>query len=119
MQLPPTGWHLDQKAPVQQKVVHLTVVLAAGKGPKATPLGLVAAGRQDDAHHGDLLQVFPGVTLAAREIGRHRPGDVSMAQRQIIGRCIGMVGAMGAAPVGGRRCRFGVACRRQNQPRQR
>ncbi len=118
MQLPPAGRHLDQKAPVPQKVVHLTVGIAAGKGPKATPLQHVAAGGQDDAHHGDLLQVFPGVTLAAREVGRHRSGDVSMAQRQIIGRCIGMVGAMGAAPVGGCpcRCRSDLVCQMAAAP---
>jgi hypothetical protein len=31
MQLPPAGRHLDQKAPIAQEMVHLTVGVAAGK----------------------------------------------------------------------------------------
>jgi hypothetical protein len=34
VQLPPTGRHLDQKAPIPQKVMHLPVGITAGKGPK-------------------------------------------------------------------------------------
>jgi hypothetical protein len=81
LQLPPTGRHLDQKAPVPQDVVHLAVG--------------VAAGGQNDAQHRDLLQVFPGMTGAAREVGRRRSGDVSMLERQGIGGGVGMVATLG------------------------
>jgi len=97
MQLPPAGRHLDQEAPIAQEVVHLAVGVAAGKGPEVAPLGHVAAGGQDDPHHGDLLQVFPGMAGAAREVGRHRSGDVPMLERQGIGRGVGMVAAVGPA----------------------
>jgi hypothetical protein len=92
--------HLDLKAPDPEEVLHLAVGIAAGKRPKAAPIRLVATGLQNDAHHGGLLQVFHGVTRAAIEVGRHRSGIVSMAQRQIIGVGKGKVGAMGAASLG-------------------
>jgi hypothetical protein len=98
MQLPPAGRHLDQKATVPQEVVHLTVGVAAGKGPEGPALRRITACGQDDAHHGDLLQVFPGMAGAAREVGGHRSGDVLMLQRQGIGGGMGMVAAMGPAP---------------------
>jgi hypothetical protein len=60
LQLQQAGRHLDQKTPVPQDVVHLAVG--------------VAAGGQNDAQHRDLLQVFPEMTGAAREVGRRR-GD--------------------------------------------
>ena len=56
----------------------------------------IAAGCQDDAHHGDLLQVFLGVTLPARRVNRHRLDDVLTTQRQLISRRVGIVVAMGA-----------------------
>jgi hypothetical protein len=40
---------------------------------------------------------------AAREVGGHRSGDVSMLQGQRIGRGVGMVTAMGPAVPGARR----------------
>ena len=77
--------------------MHLAVGVAAGKGPDVAALGHVAARRQDDPHHGDLLQVFPGMAGAAREVGRHRSGDVPMLERQGIGRGVGMGVAVGPA----------------------
>jgi hypothetical protein len=44
------------------------------------------------------------MTGAAREVGRHRTGDVPMAQRQGIGGGMGMVAALGPAVAAGRRC---------------
>ena len=34
MQLPPGGWHLDQKALIAQVVIHLAVGIGAGIGPE-------------------------------------------------------------------------------------
>jgi hypothetical protein len=92
-----------QSRSIPQDVVHLTVRVATRERPEVTPLWCITTGSQDDAHHGDLLQVFPGMAGAAREVGRHRSGDVSMLEREGSGGGMGMVAAMGPAPTGLRR----------------
>jgi hypothetical protein len=53
MELPPAGRHLDQKAPIAQEVVHLTIGVAgqAGLGRRPTRSGFSRTHKlQQDAH---------------------------------------------------------------------
>jgi hypothetical protein len=84
--------------PLTSSTCQLASPLSISHDParSAAPHHLRAAGRQDVAHHFDLLQVSPGATRATRQVGRYRLADVLMTQRQIITRRIGLYGAMDA-----------------------